>query len=514
MENTVNASAAEEPLSASLRQARERWLQQFAAPRTDSAALPRPETVGIVGGGMAGLYAALLLQRQGIAVTVFEAHPSRLGGRIYTHRFNDEPYQYFEAGAMRLPQTAEQQPVFDLIAFLNQQRAGRDEIRLIPYVLFDDNGNRVCVNGRRMSVAEANQHPRELGFPLHGPDADKTAAQLLDEALKPFLDRLSADFDAGFLYLMQYDNMSLYTYLAQELGWSEAKINYAETMTSQSNQFQNSLTELVIENMDFSNAHWKTIDGGMDQLPLACAELIGREHIHLDAPVRKLAIGHDGKAELWVGTATQPQRFDRVIMALPTAALRMIDTPLWPVAKRQAIRSLHFEPLYKIGLRFRRRFWEQVAAPSHGGQSISDFPSRWCVYPSYDIGGSGAGVLLLYSWMTDAYQWLPQQRAERVRLALRDLGQMYAGEVDIEAEFIEAFDVAWPTEWATGDAMFFPGQFRNLFNVAREAEGVVHFAGEHLSVHHTWIVGALDSALTACRQILPAADLQTLAATA
>jgi hypothetical protein len=41
-----------------------------------------------------------------------------------------------------------------------------------------------------------------------------------------------------------------------------------------------------------------------------------------------------------------------------------------------------------------------------------------------------------------------------------------------------------------------------LFNVARQPEGNIYFAGEHLSVHHTWIVGALDSALLACQQLL------------
>ena len=63
----------------------------------------------------------------------------------------------------------------------------------------------------------------------------------------------------------------------------------------------------------------------------------------------------------------------------------------------------------------------------------------------------------------------------------------------------------------TGDAMFFPGQFRNLFNIARQPEGNVFFAGEHLSVHHTWIVGAIDSALLACQQMLGRPDLAPLA---
>ena len=170
--------------------------------------------------------------------------------------------------------------------------------------------------------------------------------------------------------------------------------------------------------------------------------------------------------------------------------------------EQHAIRAVHFEPLYKIGLRFKSRFWERGPRPSNGGQSITDLPSRWFVYPSYGLGQKEPGVLLLYSWMTDAGRWLPQSKEEKIRLALRDLEAVYGREV-IKGEFMEeAFDVSWALERATGDAMFLPGQFKHLFGPARRPEKNIFFAGEHLSVHHTWIVGALDSALYACGQIL------------
>lgn len=57
--------------------------------------------------------------------------------------------------------------------------------------------------------------------------------------------------------------------------------------------------------------------------------------------------------------------------------------------------------------------------------------------------------------------------------------------------------------------MFLPGQFTAYFDVARRAEVVgtsevpnVYFAGEHLSRHHTWIAGALESALYSVEQML------------
>lgn len=112
--------------------------------------------------------------------------------------------------------------------------------------------------------------------------------------------------------------------------------------------------------------------------------------------------------------------------------------------------------------------------------------------------------------MTDAYVWLSYSEDDRIIIALRDLQTIYP-EVDIQDQFIESFNVPWSEKWATGDAMFFPGQFKNLFNVSREPEGNIYFAGEQLSVHHTWIVGAIDSALLACQQLLGYTELYPLA---
>lgn len=109
--------------------------------------------VGIVGGGIAGLYSALLLREQGYSVTVLEAS-SRLGGRIYTHHFSpvetgEDPF--FEAGAMRLPLSSFHSCVFDFIRYINSKVDAKRRIELLPYVLEHQN-NKIFLQGHMVRI--------------------------------------------------------------------------------------------------------------------------------------------------------------------------------------------------------------------------------------------------------------------------------------------------------------------------------------------------------------------------
>ena len=89
--------------------------------------------------------------------------------------------------------------------------------------------------------------------------------------------------------------------------------------------------------------------------------------------------------------------FDAVILAVPPHSVQMLASkptpPEWPLELQAGFRSIHFQLLYKIGLRFKSRFWErEEVGPSLGGQLISDLPCRWVVYPSYGIGDKGKGA--------------------------------------------------------------------------------------------------------------------------
>ncbi|PWN41215.1 hypothetical protein IE81DRAFT_331096 [Ceraceosorus guamensis] len=471
--------------------------------------------LAIAGAGVSGLYAGILMQRAGWDVDIFEAS-ARVGGRIQTHRFNDEQDNWFEVGAMRIPQSPAHQIVGDLIDYCNVHGGGKSRLgplQRIPYVLEHPN-NLIHVNGRQVRLCDPEAKcPVKLGFPdvppaYHG----KSAQELLMSVLHPFIEQLHKDFNKGFEEILKYDHLSFRMYLKQIAGFPTSVIDYIEALCSQSNQYDLAFTEICCLSMDFFTPEWITLAGGMDRLPRSMAHMIGLKNLHLGAPVTTIEALPDGKVFLAAGGRVTGNVYDKVLLAMPPAALKMIpNRPRWHTRKEHALRAMHFEPLYKLGIRFKSRFWEKVAQPSFGGQTTTDLPSRWIVYPSNGIGDQGSGVLLLYSWMTDAAAFLPLSIPERLELGLKDLEKIYGPQgVDVRAEFLEAQDAAWSSKWATGDSMFLPGQFSTLHDAAGQAEGNIHFAGEHLSRRHTWIAGALSSALSSVREMTGDATIEAL----
>ena len=194
-------------------------------------------SVGIVGAGISGLYSALLLQRYipNVKVKLFEAN-DRVGGRIFTHKFSVEPYQYCEAGAMRIPNpTDSPSPVIQLVKYLNKSGSGCS-LKLIDFVNSCPSGNRVFVNGttmkdgRVMTVEYANAHCSELGF--RNIEDDDQIHKLFMEALKPVLLELKFNFDDA---VAKFEGVSLQQCLKDEAGWDDEKILYYGTMLSLTN---------------------------------------------------------------------------------------------------------------------------------------------------------------------------------------------------------------------------------------------------------------------------------------
>jgi Flavin containing amine oxidoreductase len=136
--------------------------------------------VGIIGAGVAGLKAAMLLSQAGIPFEIIEAS-NRVGGRLFTYQFSDQPYDYFDVGAMRYPDIPPMQSTFDLFKELGWVPGGPG--RLIPYYLSSSNTvqefNDIRMQGPPPVDIDANVLPRLYIFLSH---TNRHCVQLRAEA--------------------------------------------------------------------------------------------------------------------------------------------------------------------------------------------------------------------------------------------------------------------------------------------------------------------------------------------
>ncbi len=180
-------------------------------------------------------------------------------------------------------------------------------------------------------------------------------------------------------------------------------------------------------------------------------------------------------------------------------------------SKARAIRESNYMPSFKAFITFKSQFWAKLGHRQDKGLGVgvSDRPNRQIVYPSYGYEAKG-GVLQIYCWAQDAERMGALSDKERVNECLKGIAYLYP-EVDVYDEFAgydpERTTKTWFWDNHAGGgafALFGPGQFKNLYPtlLTPEFNGSLNFAGECCSVHHGWIVGALDSAYNAVLNIL------------
>lgn len=74
----------------------------------------------------------------------------------------------------------------------------------------------------------------------------------------PWLSLLREDFETGFEKLLQYDELSFRAYLRSIIGWPHAVVEFVELLCSQTNQYDLSFTEIIMQNLDFDTKDVRT----------------------------------------------------------------------------------------------------------------------------------------------------------------------------------------------------------------------------------------------------------------
>ena len=214
------------------------------------------------------------------------------------------------------------------------------------------------------------------------------------------------------------------------------------------------------------------------------------------------------------GGARRRVEGDFLLCTLPCPVLARIEVrPQLSGPKRHAIRQLNYDSSTKVLATASRRFWESDDG-IYGGGTYTDLPTGTTWYPSSNAEAkdarvsAGPGVLLAsYTWGQSARRLATLSHKERSDVVLQQLARVHpqlrkAGLVRQTASW------SWDNHPYAGGAFawFNPGQHSNLHRHIIAPEGRIYFAGEHASLTHTWMQGALDSALRAVTEMLDAAS--------
>jgi monoamine oxidase len=151
----------------------------------------------------------------------------------------------------------------------------------------------------------------------------------------------------------------------------------------------------------------------------------------------------------------------------------------------------------------RRRAAGRPADHFFGGGSVTDNPNRFIYYPSHPVAGSQGGVVLAsYTWADDAARWDSMDDAERYGYALLGMTTIHGRRIEVFYTGKGQTQSWMRNPYAFGEAaVFTPWQLTQFHLDIPSVEGPVHFAGEHTSLKHAWIEGALESAVRAALEV-------------
>ena len=168
---------------------------------------------------------------------------------------------------------------------------------------------------------------------------------------------------------------------------------------------------------------------------------------------------------------------------------------------KAAIDAVPYAASVKIGLQFKRRFWEEDEA-IYGGISYTDLPIRQIAYPNTGFNRTGKGVLLgAYIFGgANAYEFTAMPPADRIARAVEFGASLHP---QYRAEFENGIAVAWHRmPFTLGCAGDWTDQARaEHYDDLCQIDGRIVLAGEHASYIPAWQEGAILSSLDAITRL-------------
>ena len=489
----------------------QRTLKSVRA-QTGTRALADQKVV-ILGAGIAGLTCGYELAQLGVDVVLLEAEPTHVGGRVRTHRPGGGLYA--ELGAMRIPEshnlTNGYISEFSLSTrpFLMSNDNAFSFIRKTPFKVGD-----IAGDNEVLAMGLFNLSPPEVAMG-YGGMWEAAVLDVLDGLTDPQVDQLYAD-DMTDPTVIGLDHKALATAL-RDAGLSREASEYVMTMMGLETALPIALTEHLREENDavwLGNFH--EIVGGTDLLATAFRDALNAIQpgkIKQGCEVLRIEqSGAKARAIYSDGTNTYTEEGDWVICTIPFGVLNRLDIhDAFSNQRLRAIQGVNYDPSTKVIGRSPNRWWESVDG-IYGGGSMYDTQMGSTWYPA-DNTAQDANVTNAESLFLASYTW--GQLARRIATVpddqLDDVMRQELGRIHTSIEStpnLYSTEIRWawdqvPTQ-SGAYAFFMPGEQYRFYQDMVGPDGRIFLTGEHVSHTHSWIQGALESAIRTIDEITTA----------
>src|SRR5256884_8397611 len=474
---------------------------------------PKGASVLVLGAGLAGMTAALELRAAGYKVQVLEFN-SRPGGRNWTIRGGDrftelggaaqtfcfEEGLYLNPGPWRIP--------YHHRALLDYcKRLG---VALEPFIQLNHNALLHASNaftGKPQRIrdvkADFQGHVSELLAKVTQQSKLDEAVSVEDREILLQALRSWGALDKNYAYKANLISADYRGYAKDPGGGLGAApiagepINLSDILKSRLWRY---LQNFALH--QFQTTMFQPV-GGMDMIGKAFAKQIG-DLIQYDAKVIRIQQSDGGVTVSYVNSKTpstpQIATAEWCVCTIPLSMLGQIQIDVGP-AMKAAIDAVPYSSSVKVGLQFKRRFWEEDEA-IYGGISYTDLPIRQISYPSNGYNRNGRGVLLgayVYEG-ANAYEFTAMAPRDRVARAV-ELGSRIHPQYG--AEFENGISVAWhrvPFTLGCAGAWSESARQQHYDNLC-QIDGRIVLAGEHASYIPAWQEGAILSSLNAITRL-------------
>jgi monoamine oxidase len=482
------------------------------------AALARParaaaaSRIAIVGGGIAGLAAALRLQDKGVYADVYESS-NRLGGRMHSD------WTEFGTGFWDNGQQAE-----------------------LCGELIDSNHKTILQLAQRLSLATVDL----LGAQPNGTTdtnwifgTDYPYSQASDD-FKPIHNAMQGQVQATSyptLYNLYtsagqfFDKMTVYDWITNYVPGGHgsrmgALLNaaYNEEYGAETTD-QSSLNLIYLLGYNASPGNFSIygasderyhIVGGNTRLPLAIASALPNGSIHTDYRMNAIAVNSDGSITLSFDDGSTV-RADHVILCMSFSVLRTLNHKKagFDELKQTAITRLGSGINAKLNVQFDTRIWNSYAST---GSLYSDLPfqSGWEVtrgqpgatgifveYPGANVSKSlGQSNPYTTTETNPQVTKFTQKLLTQLEPIFPGITNQWNGKAMLSTPFTDPNFLCSYSYWK-------PGQYTGFSGYEKKRQGNIHFAGEHCSQDFQgFMEGGASEGVRAANEIL--GDLKKL----